>query len=262
MKTTFIGCGNMGGATVRGLISRGLLSAKDVTCCDLSQACLERMKQIDNAITVTTDSRKAAEGAGLIVLAVKPWAVEPTLATFKDLLDLDKQDLVVIAAGITFEMLSGWIGSSNATLFRAIPNTAIEVGSSVTFISAQNASEARTARIVELFGALGRAVLIPEDKMSAGTALASCGIAYAMRYIRAAMEGGVELGFRADEALNIVLGTVKGAADLLSASGEHPEAAIDKVTTPGGITIKGLNKMDEEGFSNAVIAGLKASQSK
>lgn len=252
----------MGGATVRGLIAKGILSAGDVTCCDLSKACLDRMKQIDGAITVTSDSRRAAEGAGLIVLAVKPWAVEPTLASFKDLLDLKKQDLVVIAAGITFEMLSAWLGDDKATLFRAIPNTAIEVGSSVTFISAQNADAERTARIVELFGALGQSLLIPEDKMSAGTALASCGIAYAMRYIRAAMEGGVELGFRADEALNIVLGTVKGAADLLTSSGEHPEAAIDKVTTPGGITIKGLNKMEEQGFSNAVIAGLKASQSK
>ena len=249
----------MGGATVRGLINKGILNAADVTCCDLSTACLEKMKLLGQGITVTCDSREAAKGADLIVLAVKPWAVEPTLATFKDLLDTKKQDLVVIAAGITFEMLSGWLGGT-PTLFRAIPNTAIEVGSSVTFISAQNADEARTTRIVNLFGALGRAVLIPEDKMSAGTALASCGIAYAMRYIRAAMEGGIELGFRADDALNIVLGTVQGAADLLSASGEHPEAAIDKVTTPGGITIKGLNKMEEEGFTNAVIAGLKASK--
>lgn len=249
----------MGGATVRGLINKGIIKPEEVTCCDLSQACLDRMRQLGSGVTVTCDSREAAKGADLIVLAVKPWAVEPTMATFKDLLDTAKQDLVVIAAGVTFEMLSGWLGGT-PTLFRAIPNTAIEVGSSVTFISAQNSTPERTARIVDMFGALGRAVLIPEDKMTAGTALASCGIAYAMRYIRAAMEGGIELGFRADEALNIVLGTVQGAADLLSASGEHPEAAIDKVTTPGGITIKGLNKMEEEGFTNAVIAGLKASK--
>lgn len=249
----------MGGATVRGLINKGIIKPGEVTCCDLSQACLDRMRQLGSGVTVTSDSREAAKGADLIVLAVKPWAVEPTLATFKDLLDTAKQDLVVIAAGVSFEMLTGWLGGT-PTLFRAIPNTAIEVGSSVTFISAQNSTPERTARIVDMFGALGRAVLIPEDKMTAGTALASCGIAYAMRYIRAAMEGGIELGFRADEALNIVLGTVQGAADLLSASGEHPEAAIDKVTTPGGITIKGLNKMEEEGFTNAVIAGLKASK--
>ena len=249
----------MGGATVRGLIGKDVIAAADVTCCDISQACLDNMKRIDGNITVTNDSRAAVKGADLIVLAVKPWVVESTLTTFKDLLDLEKQDLVVIAAGITLEMLSQWLGKK-ATIFRAIPNTAIEVASSVTFIAEQNSTTERTQRILDIFGVLGKAVLIPEDKMAAGTALASCGIAYAMRYIRAAMEGGIELGFRPNEALDIVLGTVKGATDLLSASGEHPEEAIDKVTTPGGITIKGLNEMEKEGFGHAVIAGLKASK--
>ena len=132
----------------------------------------------------------------------------------------------------------------------------------MTFVSALNASEERTAKVVEMFDALGSAMLIPEDKMSAGTALASCGIAYAMRYVRAATEGGVELGFPAKDAQRIVMNTMKGAVDLLAATGANPEEEIDKVTTPGGITIKGLNKMEEQGFSNAVIAGLKASQSK
>lgn len=251
----------MGGATVRGLIGKGILSAKDVTCCDLSQAYLEKMKQIDDGIKTTTSSREAAGGADCIVLAVKPWAVESTLADFKDLLDLKRQNLIVIAAGITFGMLCEWLGS-DATLFRVIPNTAIAVGSSMTFVSALNASEERTAEVVRMFDALGSAMLIPEDKMSAGTALASCGIAYAMRYVRAATEGGVELGFPAKDAQRIVMNTMKGAVELLAATGANPEEEIDKVTTPGGITIKGLNKMEEQGFSNAVIAGLKASQSK
>ena len=81
-----------------------------------------------------------------------------------------------------------------------------------------------------------------------------------MRYIRAAMEGGVELGFRPEEAARIVEQTVKGAATLLLTQGTHPEAEIDKVTTAGGITIKGLNAMEREGFTNAVIEGLKASK--
>jgi pyrroline-5-carboxylate reductase len=79
-----------------------------------------------------------------------------------------------------------------------------------------------------------------------------------MRYVRAAAEGGVELGFKAKDATKIVLQTMEGAVKLLQATGEHPEAAIDKVTTPGGVTIKGLNAMEHYGFSNAVIEGLKA----
>lgn len=261
MKAAFIGTGNIGGAVARGLISKNILAAGDVTCCDIMTGSLERMQLSCPGIKTTTGSREAVKGADCIVLAVKPWAVESTLADFKDLLDLKKQNLIVIAAGITFSMLSEWLGS-DATLFRVIPNTAIAVGSSMTFVSALNASEERTAKVVEMFDALGSAMLIPEDKMSAGTALASCGIAYAMRYVRAATEGGVELGFPAKDAQRIVMNTMKGAVDLLAATGANPEEEIDKVTTPGGITIKGLNKMEEQGFSNAVIAGLKASQSK
>jgi pyrroline-5-carboxylate reductase len=81
-----------------------------------------------------------------------------------------------------------------------------------------------------------------------------------MRYVRAASEGGVELGFKAADAQRIVMQTMKGAVELLQASGMHPEAAIDLVTTPGGVTIRGLNAMEEAGFTHAVIHGLKASK--
>jgi len=93
-------------------------------------------------------------------------------------------------------------------------------------------------------------------------ALASCGIAYVMRYIRAASEGGVELGMYASDAKKIVMQTMLGAVKLLESTGNHPEAEIDKVTTPGGITIRGLNAMEANGFTTAVIEGLKASVKK
>lgn len=250
----------MGGAIARGLIANNVVAAADVVCCDHNRDKLARLKEFNGGIATTLSSREAAENADIIVLSVKPWCVEQSLAEIRDLIDTRSQDLVSIAAGVSFADLKGYLQDADATLFRVIPNTAIEVGSSMTFVSAHNSSEQRTARIVKMFDVLGKALLIPEEKMAAGTALASCGIAYAMRYIRAAMEGGIELGFRAGDAREIVLNTVKGAADLLIASGEHPEDAIDKVTTPGGITIKGLNEMEKEGFSHAVIAGLKASK--
>ena len=104
-----------------------------------------------------------------------------------------------------------------------------------------------------------RAMLIEESAMAAATSLASCGIAYALRYVRAAMEGGVELGIRADEAKRIVMQTLRGAVDVLEANNSHPEAEIDRVTTPGGLTIKGLNAMEAAGFTHSVIEGLRAS---
>ena len=145
-------------------------------------------------------------------------------------------------------------------LFRAMPNTAVAVRDGVTFICQQDATEEQTALINSLFAALGYTVVTDEQHLAAGTALASCGIAFAMRYIRAAMEGGVELGFRPEEAAHIVEHTVHGAASLLLQSGMHPEVAIDQVTTAGGITIKGLNAMERSGFTAAVIDALKASR--
>ena len=128
----------------------------------------------------------------------------------------------------------------------------------MTFVVPVAATEGQTAAVSSVFGAVGHTIVTEERLLAAGTTLASCGIAYAMRYVRAAAEGGVELGFRADEATAIVLQTVRGAVELLQAGGGHPEAAIDKVTTPGGVTIRGLNEMEHAGFTSAVIRGLKA----
>ena len=115
------------------------------------------------------------------------------------------------------------------------------------------------AMLLQLVSTRGKAMLIKEELMPAATSLASCGIAFALRYIRAAQEGGVELGFRPQEAQEIVCQTLKGAIDLLSQEGAHPEAEIDKVTTPGGLTIRGLNAMEACGFTHSVQQGLRAS---
>ena len=131
--------------------------------------------------------------------------------------------------------------------------------SSMTFIASARSTEAMDGYVVDIFNELGVAMLVDEGLIPAGTSLASCGIAYALRYIRAAMEGGVELGFRADDAKRIVMQTLRGAADILEAGGAHPEAEIDRVTTPGGLTIKGLNAMEAAGFTHSVIEGLRAS---
>ena len=143
--------------------------------------------------------------------------------------------------------------------FLVIPNIAIAQLESMTFIAPAMAVEQQHTDVVkDLFDAMGKSIITDEQHLGAGTTLASCGIAYAMRYIRAASEGGVELGFKADEAKQIVMQTMKGAVTLLEATGLHPEAAIDLVTTPGGVTIKGLNEMEHNGFTSSVIKGLKA----
>ena len=189
---------------------------------------------------------------------VKPWLVEKVLTDIKPELDPKKQILIVIAAGVSSDSIKGWLGEKCPPLFLVIPNIAIAEMASMTFVGPVGASKEETQKIVDIFDEMGNTLITDEQHLAAGTTLASCGIAYAMRYIRAAAEGGVELGFKADDAKKIVMQTMKGAVELLEASGLHPEAAIDLVTTPGGVTIKGLNEMEHAGFTSAVIRGLKA----
>ena len=192
---------------------------------------------------------------------VKPWLLEGVIEEIKEELDYGKQILIICAAGIKASQIKTWLDKGDNTLppiFLVIPNTAIAVKASMTFIVPVGANAKEQNIVTSIFNELGESIVTEERLLGAGTTLASCGIAYAMRYIRAASEGGVELGFRAADAQRIVQQTVKGAVELLQANGTHPEQEIDKVTTPGGLTIKGLNEMEHAGFTSAVIRGLKA----
>ena len=246
----------MGGATVEGLIKGQQFKNEDITVSDPSQAVVDKFAKM--GVSVTTDNKLAAQSADIVCIVVKPWLVEKVLTDIKSELDPKKQILIVIAAGVPSESIKGWLGEKCPPLFLVIPNIAIAEMASMTFVVPVGATEEDTQKIISIFDEMGNTLITDEQHLASGTTLASCGIAYAMRYIRAAAEGGVELGFKADDAKKIVMQTMKGAVELLEASGLHPEAAIDLVTTPGGLTIKGLNEMEHAGFTSAVIRGLKA----
>ena len=259
MKISVIGAGAMGGAMVEGFLKSGSYKAEDITVSNPTTAKLEPFAA--QGASVTTDNVVAAQGADVVAVVVKPWLVQSVINEIKDVLDYKKQLLVVVAAGVKSEQLNEWLkkdGESIIPYFLVIPNIAIAELASMTFIVPVGADEAQTKLIQKIFDEVGESIVTEERLLAAGTTLASCGIAYAMRYVRASVEGGVELGFKAADAEKIVLQTVKGAVELLQATGQHPEAAIDQVTTPGGVTIKGLNEMEHAGFTSAVIRGLKA----
>lgn len=265
MKITILGSGNMGGAIAGGILQSGYCQPGDMTCTARSQATLERLRSLDPGLNLTLDNAAAVKGADMIIMAVKPWKMETVIDEIKGVLDYGKQIVVSVAANVSIADLERMLLKEGdniplPVIFRAMPNTAVEVRSSVTFLATRNGSEEHVSVVSGLFGLLGKAVLIEEKLMAAGTALASCGIAFAFRYIRAAMEGGIEMGFSAKDAQEIVSMTVKGAAELLLSHKDNPEVEIDKVSTPGGITIKGLNCMERYGFSSAVVEGLKASK--
>ncbi|MDR1763103.1 MAG: pyrroline-5-carboxylate reductase [Dysgonamonadaceae bacterium] len=265
MKIAVIGCGNMGGAIVRGLVKGSVFKAEDIQAHDVNVAVLDALKQEIPGISAELNSFENIAQPDIILLAVKPWLVDDVIDRIKFKLDYERQIFVSIAAGISLAQLSGFLQKpaqepSVPTLFRIIPNTAIAIRKSVNLIATENASGEQTALITKIFNELGTAVLLDEDKLTAGTALTSCGIAYLFRYVRAATLAGAEMGFYPKQAQDLTINTMLGAAELLKANGENPETEIDKVTTPGGITIRGLNELEANGFSAAIVKALKASK--
>lgn len=249
----------MGGAIARGLSATDAFERIAVS--DINKAALQKLQDYSDKIEAAGSNISAVKEADVVLLAVKPWLVESVVAEIKSELDYGNLILISIAATVKFEQLAAWLDKDGhlPVLFRLIPNTAIDVSQSVNTVCKFNGNEQQTAYVLDLFGKLGKTFLVSEQQIGAFMALSSCGIAYAFRYIRAAMEGGVEMGIYPEVAKQVVMQTLKGSVALLEKNNSHPEVEIDKVTTPGGITIKGLNEMEAEGFTNSVIKGLKAS---
>ena len=249
-KIAILGAGNMGGAVAIGLHRL----AKDVslTVTTAHAATLEKYTAL--GIHTSLDNVSAAQWADVIILGVKPWLVQPVLEKIKPA--LAGKVLLSLAAGIPSTQMEQWLsGTDIRAAYTVIPNLAAEIGESMTFASAILGEADNLVKT--LFDQLGKTLIVDERRLKAGMMVASCGTAFALRYARAVMEGGVQLGLYPREALEAVYQTMKGAVDLAASRGTHPEAEIDRVTTPGGITIRGLNAMEEAGFTAAVIAGLK-----
>jgi len=252
----------MGGSIACGLCTSSLFQPEEVRVSDPMQGNLDRLKSFNHKMVLSKNNQEIVKGADIVLIAVKPWLVESVLGELKEVLDYEHQILVSIAATITIQKLRSFLEKEGKVpvIFRLVPNIAVSVKQSATFICTENASPEQTKLIADIFNTLGASYIIPENQVEGATALASCGIAYAFRYIRASSEGGVEMGFNAELAKQIVMQTLTGAVELLRANNSHPEQEIDKVTTPGGLTIKGLNAMEHAGFTSSVIKGLLASK--
>lgn len=256
MKLTVIGAGNMGGALIHGWAKSG--KVESITIADKNEQLLADFKAKYPQLTTTTDNVAAAKDADIIILVVKPWLMPTVVGEIKPVLDLNRQIVVSDAANFTTDKLAEALGADGNLLY-VIPNIAAEFGASMSFIAkGKSTTDAALAKVKGLYDLVGDTLVVSENLVGPGMMMASCGIAYVMRYIRAQMEGGCEMGFYPAQAKQIALQTMQGAVSLLKETGWHPEEAIDKVTTPGGVTIKGLNELDHAGFNSAVIRSLKA----
>ena len=203
LQIAIIGAGNMGGAIARGLSKGKLIQSKNIRVSDVSQSNLDALKAFAPEITVSNSNREIIKDANIVILAVKPWLVESIAEELENKFDYKKQIVVSIAAGVEFEQLTKFF-NTDATIFRIIPNTAIDVQQSVSTIASFNATTEQEQLIVDMFAELGKTFLVPESQLNAFMSLSSCGIAYAFRYIRAATEGGVEMGIYPNTAKEVV----------------------------------------------------------
>ncbi|GAB2822209.1 pyrroline-5-carboxylate reductase family protein [Ferruginibacter profundus] len=258
MKIAIIGGGNLGTAIAEGLLKSKFCKAADITITKRNITTLKALS--DRGVFVTANNNEAVKKSDLVLLAVKPFQVAEVIAGLKKDLAA-KHVLVSVITGVSLADIAEMVKKKNP-VFRAMPNTAIAIQESMTCISHDNATPAQIQFVQQLFETLGKVCMIEDKLMDAATVLGACGTAYAMRYIRANIQGGIEIGFSAVTASLIAAQTVKGAAELLLQKGTHPEQEIDKVTTPKGCTIAGLNEMEHQGFSSSLIKGIATSYNK
>ena len=254
MKISILGAGNLGLSIARGLITNNSITKLYLT-----------RRSVDSIATwseyantyITANNKKAVQESDIVILAVQPRQLEKLLTEIKDLLH-ENHVLISTVTGFSIEKMEA-IVSRDVHIIRSMPNTAISVGKSMTCLCANKKGKERLPIAEAIFNGLGTSIVIEEHHMRAATVICASGIAFWMRLIRATTQGGVQLGFDAEEAMKMSMYTAMGAASLLIETGAHPEEEIDKVTTPRGCTIEGLNEMEHQGLSSSLIQGIVAS---
>jgi pyrroline-5-carboxylate reductase len=252
-KIAIIGGGNIGTAITRGLLRSGNIPAENII---LTRRNISKISEFSSlGVRVTDDNLEAANSSEVIILAVLPSQLMELIDSLKIGIKKEKQILVSVVSAFNLHEICQRAGSG-ATVVRAMPNIAAAVCESMTCLSSHADDQPSLEKVKLIFDQLGSTLIIPENLMSSATILGACGIAFFMRYIRAASQGGIQVGFHAAEAQFIAAQTARGATSLLLESGNHPEREIDKVTTPMGCTIAGLNEMEHNGLSSAIIKGI------
>jgi pyrroline-5-carboxylate reductase len=259
VKIAIIGCGNLGTSIANGLLELEGFNPSQLTLTKRNTHLLEGFA--NRGVNVHSDNVQAAKDADLVLLGVKPYNVAHILKEIKPSIEPNKQIIISLATGVTLDEMLQELHPDTVT-FRAMPNIAADIQESVTCICNHRATKPQEDLVKELFDAVGFTIAIDESLMEAATVLGACGIAYVLRFMRAMIQGGIQIGFDSVTASKIVNQTVKGAAELMIQKNIHPEAAIDKVTTPKGCTIVGLNEMEHQGFSSAMVRGVIASYEK
>lgn len=256
-KLAILGGGNIGTSLAKGLVASKQFQRNEIVITEKREPRISHLRKL--GFGVTSNNMEAVSNSGIIVMSVKPQQFTSLAEEIKDSVTSEHIVLSTIT-GVTLKEIETAFGT--VPVIRIMPNIALEICESMTCISFKNTDTDQEKIILSLFDKLGKTLVIPEELMGAATVAGACGIAFALRFMRAMSQGGIEIGFDSEMALLIAAQTVSGAARLLIETCNHPEMEIDKVTTPQGITISGLNEMEHQGLSSAVIRGLITSYNK
>ena len=257
MKIAIIGTGNLGLSIAKGLITNNAITTLYLT--RRNPDAISDWGEYKN-VFVTADNVEAVQKSDIIIFAFQPAQFAGILDQIKDELT-DKHVLISTITGYQIHQMEAIVGTDQF-IIRAMPNTAIAVGESMTCLASNDKGMKRIKIAEAIFNRLGNSLVIPEHLMQAATVVCASGIAFWMRLIRATTQAAIQLGFDAHDAQTLAMHTCNGASKLLIETDHHPEEEIDKVTTPRGCTIEGLNEMEHKGLSSSLIHGMVASYNK
>ena len=273
MKIAMIGCGNMATAILSGMLKSGVCAQEEICVTDCFE---EARKKAETrfGVRALADNRAAAEGADLVIFAVKPQVLDGVLAEIRDVPGRGAAEncsgnggvcrplYLSIAAGKTLDYYAMRLGA-DAHVVRAMPNMPAQVGQGMTGFCA---SEAVTPEEKELassvLNSFGNAEEVPEKLMAAVGAVSGCSPAYIFMLIEAMADAAVAEGMPRAQAYRFAAKAVEGSAKTVLDSGRLPADLKDAVCSPGGSTIEGVQVLEEGGFRGLVMAALRAAAGK
>ncbi|WP_279166923.1 pyrroline-5-carboxylate reductase [Thomasclavelia cocleata] len=255
-KIGFIGMGNMASAIAGGIIKSNFIEGNRVYAFDIDQEKLMKMNHEFNLISCESEI-DLVEKVDLVVLAIKPNIVDEVIVKIKD--KLDDKAVISIVAGYDNEKFNQLLLPSTRHL-SVMPNTPALVLKGMTLLEKENSLTVTELEfVVEMFSSIGEVLILPSYQMKAGGSISGCGPAFVYMFIEAMADGGVSLGLPRDVAYKLASQTLIGSGMMQKETAMHPGILKDQVCSPGGITIKGVEALEENGFRNAVIKAVKDS---
>lgn len=255
-KIAIIGGGKMGSIIAQGLISRKIISKKDITVTDIDEA---RRKFISSrmGLHASGENKETAKNADIVILAVKPQNMAQTLKEITPAIDKSKM-VISIAAGITTGFVEGYL-AKGVRVVRAMPNTPALAGAGATAMAKGTNSTSADIKLARaIFNAVGITVEVDEKLMDAVTGLSGSGPAYCFLIIEALADAGVQMGLPRELSLQLAAQTMLGSAILCLQGDKHPAQLKDMVTSPAGTTAAGLKVLEEGKLRATLISAVEA----